>query len=609
MAALLANMFLFSVRMHERYLFPAIVLMLAAFLVKPTKELFFTYVGFSALHFLNVGHVLYAYIEEDGNTAPNGSLVGITAFLTILMLAYLLYASFSVGKLEDLKEVSGGKKKQKYIVKKPPAKTAEPVNEYHQRIHSSKTMPRFTKWDWCVLLGIMIVYSVFAFFDLGDRKAPETSWTATKEENQIVLDLGEAKDVDMIYTYLGVKENRTFQLEMSEDGTRYESVGTVRATSVFCWDKLKTWNEESQEEGGESYNLTKNYRFIRLTASNDLENEVSMLNELVVTDTDGNVMKPANASKYPTLFDEEDCFEPQEDAPETVWSAAKQGTTVTLDLGSDSYFSMLHGYSVEKADQKFKVEVAKAPASDDEEPQFTEVGELQTGEADGWSKLAESNPQDVNAYSFANDTYRFIRLTTLQDNAQLNELVLTDSQGHTVEIRDHEGGDELFDEQDGYNKAITFRSGTYFDEIYHARTAYEIVHGISHCEWTHPPLGKVFISLGVRAFGMNPFGWRVVGVLFGIGMLPFMYLFGRRLFRNKTWAAGALTFLFAFDFMHFTQTRIATIDVYGTFFIIAMYQFLRKIRMGRTLTGTASLHFFRFFQMKLNKLYIRIITG
>ena len=44
-------------------------------------------------------------------------------------------------------------------------------------------------------------------------------------------------------------------------------------------------------------------------------------------------------------------------------------------------------------------------------------------------------------------------------------------------------------------------------------------------------------------------------------------------------------------------------------FIIAMYQFLRKIRMGRTLTGTASLHFFRFFQMKLNKLYIRIITG
>lgn len=577
MAALLANMFLFSVRMHERYLFPAIVLILTAFLVKPTKELFFTYVGFSALQFLNVGHVLYAYIEENGNTAPNGSLVGITSLLTILMFAYLIYATFSKATLEDLKETSGNKKRRNeknYIVKNPPAKTKEPVKEYRQRIHASKKMPKFTKWDWCVLLGIMLVYSIFAFYDLGDMKAPETSWSATEKDKQIVLDLGEAKDIGMIYTYLGVKENRVFDLEMSEDGNLYERVGTVRATSVFCWDKLKTWNEETEEEGGDSYNLIKNYRYIRLTSTDDLENGSSMLNELVVTDTDGNMIKPANASKYPNLFDEQDCFEPQEDTPETVWTAAKQGATVTLDLGGDSYFNMLHGYSTEKANQKFKVEVAKAPASDDEEPQFSDVGELQTGDADGWSKLSEANPQDVNTYSFANDTYRYIRLTTLQDDTQLNELVLTNDQGHTVEIRDYEGGDELFDEQDGYNKAITFRSGTYFDEIYHAKTAYEIVHDICHYEWTHPPLGKVFISLGVRVFGMNPFGWRVVGVLFGIAMLPFMYLFGRRLFKSKTWAAGALTFLFAFDFMHFTQTRIATIDVYGTFFIIAMYFFM-----------------------------------
>ena len=67
---------------------------------------------------------------------------------------------------------------------------------------------------------------------------------------------------------------------------------------------------------------------------------------------------------------------------------------------------------------------------------------------------------------------------------------------------------------------------------------------MSNYEWTHPPLGKVFISLGVRMFGMNPFGWRIIGVLFGIGMIPFMYFFGRRLFKNRTWAAGALTFLF-----------------------------------------------------------------
>ena len=150
------------------------------------------------------------------------------------------------------------------------------------------------------------------------------------------------------------------------------------------------------------------------------------------------------------------------------------------------------------------------------------MGTVVSGEADGFSRLSEENQQNADTYSFANDSYRYIRLTTLSDNTSLNELVLTDTNGNTVKIRDHIGGDSLFDEQDGYRKAITFRSGTYFDEIYHARTAYEIAHGMSNYEWTHPPLGKVFISLGVRMFGMNPFGWRIIGVLFGIGMIPFM---------------------------------------------------------------------------------------
>lgn len=571
MAVLMCNMFLFSVRMHERYLFPAIVLMLAAFLMKPTKELFFSYVGFSVVHFLNVGHVLWAYIEQNQNTYPKGVLVGVTSLLTILLFAYLIYASFSKSSMEDLKEETGKKKKKNslpYILKNPTVKEPKSLLDYHQKIHASYRMPGFTRRDWCILLSIIVLYSIFAFYDLGDRKAPETSWTATEKNREIVLDLGESKDVDMIYTFLGVKENRRFKLQMSNDGSTYDDIGTVRASGVFCWNKMKKWDESTDKDIGDQYGLSKDYRYIKLTATDDVANEISMLNELVVTDKDGNMMEPVNKSEYEVLFDEQDCFEPQEDAPKTKWNASKEGTTITIDLGNEQYFSMMHAFSKEKSNQRFKVEVAK------EDQKFVDVGELESGDADGWSKLSEIQREDADSYSFTNDSYQYIRLTTLQNETCLNEIVLTNSENSLVTIRDHEGGDELFDEQAGYNKAITFRSGTYFDEIYHARTAYEIVHGMSHYEWTHPPLGKVFISLGVRVFGMNPFGWRIIGVLFGIAMLPFMYLFGRRLFRKHTWAAGALTFLFAFDFMHFTQTRIATIDVYGTFFIIAMYYFM-----------------------------------
>ena len=113
----------------------------------------------------------------------------------------------------------------------------------------------------------------------------------------------------------------------------------------------------------------------------------------------------------------------------------------------------------------------------------------------------------------------------------------------------------------------------YFDEIYYARTAYEIMNGLPIYETTHPPLGKLIITEGVRIFGMNPFGWRFMGTLFGVFMLPVMYIFAKKL-TEDTAAAALAAFIFAFDFMHFVQSRLCTIDVYITFFIMVMFLFM-----------------------------------
>ena len=66
-----------------------------------------------------------------------------------------------------------------------------------------------------------------------------------------------------------------------------------------------------------------------------------------------------------------------------------------------------------------------------------------------------------------------------------------------------------------------------------------------------------------------------MGTLVGIMMLPIMYVMAKLLFKKTGYAAFA-TILLSFDFMHFTQTRIATIDVYATFFIMLMYLFMYK---------------------------------
>ncbi|MDR1638215.1 MAG: phospholipid carrier-dependent glycosyltransferase [Clostridiales bacterium] len=131
----------------------------------------------------------------------------------------------------------------------------------------------------------------------------------------------------------------------------------------------------------------------------------------------------------------------------------------------------------------------------------------------------------------------------------------------------------LFDEQDLVPESRTYMNSTIFDEIYHARTAYEFVHKLKVYEWTHPPLGKAFIALSIKIFGMTPFGWRFAGTFFGILMIPAIYLLARKMFHEHHWALLA-AFLFTFDFMHFVQTRISTIDVFVTFFIILMYFFM-----------------------------------
>lgn len=157
------------------------------------------------------------------------------------------------------------------------------------------------------------------------------------------------------------------------------------------------------------------------------------------------------------------------------------------------------------------------------------------------------------------------RYTITLDNASVLEIAFKDAQGQLLSVQGD--GAALMDEQELVPQTISYRNSMYFDEIYHGRTAYEHLHGMPVYETTHPPLGKVFQMVGIWLFGMTGFGWRISGVLFGIGMVPVLYLFVRRLSR-KTAPALFAALLAALDLMRYAQSRIATIDVYGTFFIL-----------------------------------------
>ncbi len=130
----------------------------------------------------------------------------------------------------------------------------------------------------------------------------------------------------------------------------------------------------------------------------------------------------------------------------------------------------------------------------------------------------------------------------------------------------------LVDQQNLVQYPSDYTQNTYFDEIYFVRTAQEYLHLQLPYEWTHPPLGKLIQASGILVFGFNPFGWRIMGVIFATLMIPLIYLLGKKMF--GTWIGGFTSaFLLTFDFMHFTMARMGTADTYVVFFSLASQLF------------------------------------
>lgn len=264
--------------------------------------------------------------------------------------------------------------------------------------------------------------------------------------------------------------------------------------------------------------------------------------------------------------------------PETGWKPTKPGESFVIDLGEKRDISRIYYYQGHgdgwNIDGSYRIEYAD--------------------ESETFKSLASFKKNDFYKWNYINVTMKTDKLKIITDKpgGTLKEIGIFEK-GHKTALRNikiisknvdpnDEGKVEyLFDESKIIEYRPSFKTSTYFDEIYHVRTAFEHMHRLEPYENTHPPLGKILISIGIYLFGMNAFGWRVAGALFGAAMIPAMYLFGKKIFGS--WFYGFCTaYLIMFDFMHFSQTRIATIDVYATFFIILMYYYMYDYFMNKS---------------------------
>ena len=129
--------------------------------------------------------------------------------------------------------------------------------------------------------------------------------------------------------------------------------------------------------------------------------------------------------------------------------------------------------------------------------------------------------------------------------------------------------------------------GFVFDEVYYPKAACillgwsdEVCHVDSDDEkywrehkwdvgsWVHPPLGKWEIALGIKAFGMNEYGWRFTSALAGTLVVTMTALMAQLLFRRTVWTfIGGL--LIALEHLNVVMSRTALLDVHLELWVTA----------------------------------------
>lgn len=324
-------------------------------------------------------------------------------------------------------------------------------------------------------------------------------------------------------------------------------------------------------------NLESNVYTVRINESISGEDSLSA-GEIVFTDTDGKIINviSATGANIEQVLDEQETFTEYSSVKEDFdtgesFIVSDSADWVIADFGEIKHVNRGYFYT-SVCSGSFEVYFSK----DGENWSVAENHTVDAGDLYYWHGL----PSDGGTYADLNT--RYVAVCTSIPDMRIIEMGFFENSDDTsvIEIKNvtssssgKNGGGNIFDEQSLVPTRPSYMNSMYFDEIYHARTAYENLNGLNIYEWTHPPLGKDIMSLSIRIFGMTPFGWRFAGTLAGVLMVPAMYFVGLLMFRKRTWAS-LLAVIMSLDGMHFVQTRLATIDSYGVLFIILMFLFM-----------------------------------
>jgi dolichyl-phosphate-mannose-protein mannosyltransferase len=238
--------FYFASRMHERYSFLAMVLMLGAWLVTADRRLLVAHLVLAATFFVNVLRVYLMSLDKKYHIASDDVLLfflscfNAVPFLLsgwVLLLPKRVNSFIRTGRFQEATSLSDAvvRERRKLAV---------------------------------AVAALVLVCGFLFFWRLGSTKAPVTEWVA-KSAPIVTLDLGKKQYIAAVMVFAGPEHNGCLNIETSDDGRFFTHSMFVEKPWVFKWEQ-KVLGLET--------------RYVRVKA----RDPATRLMELVLQDNSGN---------------------------------------------------------------------------------------------------------------------------------------------------------------------------------------------------------------------------------------------------------------------------------------------------------------------------------
>ena len=163
------GMYMMAIKMHERYAFPGIIMLMFALIAVPTTKNFIMYGLFSLTQYFNMAWILFIY-QDDINKYFRSPVVAAASVINILFSVFCIYTiqKETVHYKEPVKKNNTAKNGS------APVKKPQKLYRVVQSISTSKVFPKIVKADIIIIAAISVVYGVIALYNLGNTYAPQT---------------------------------------------------------------------------------------------------------------------------------------------------------------------------------------------------------------------------------------------------------------------------------------------------------------------------------------------------------------------------------------------------------------------------------------------------